>query len=287
MRMLGHKDGNSYKLQGRSGADYTAQFPELADIAKLISRDHVIIDGEIVSLGPNGLPEFNRIQNRFNQHDPLVIQNMMKQFPAVYMVFDILEVDEFDLKAGGKAQATLMQRKEILSKVVTPNGVLKLSPWVETQGKALHAKAVETAQEGVMAKTKSGLYVPGGRNADWLKMKVPKYHNFVICGYTKGTGWREGSVGAIVLGDKRDGQLVYVGCAGSGFTAKQVEDMYYDLENIRTADNPFPAGTKVPNLETWVHPEITVRVKYYDVTKDGQLIWPIFQGIVNTTGGVA
>ena len=277
IRILAHKDGSSASLQGRSGADFTAQFPELADIAKLITVDHAVIDGEVVSLGKNGLPEFNRIQNRIGKHEPMVIQNVAKQFPAVYMVFDILEVDNFDLKAGGAAQATLMQRKEILQKAVIPNEVVKLSPWIDTNGKELREQAVRLNQEGVMAKTKSGLYVPGGRNSDWLKLKVPKFKNFVICGYTKGTGWREGSVGAIVLGYPQDGKLSYVGCAGSGFTAKQVEDMFYDLENIRTGVNPFDPGTKIPNLETWVRPELVVTIKYFDITKDGQLIWPIFQ----------
>lgn len=277
MRILAHKDGLSASLQGRSGADFTAQFPELANIAKHISVEHAIIDGEVVCLGTNGLPEFNRLQNRIAKREPIVIQNIAKQFPAVYMVFDILEVDDYDLKAGGKAQATLMQRKEILQKVLTPDGVIKFSPCVDTHGIALHQKAVELAQEGVMAKTKSGLYYPGGRNSDWLKLKVPKFANFVVGGYTKGTGWRLGSVGALVLGRPQNGQLVYVGCAGSGFTAKQVEEMFYTLENIRTGDSPFPNGTKVPNLETWVRPELVVAVKYYDITKDGMLIWPIFQ----------
>lgn len=111
VRIVAHKDGSSASLQGRSGADFTARFPEMAGIWKNINVDHAIIDGEMVSLGPNGLPEFNRIQQRNNQHDPMIIQYRMKQFPAVFKVFDVLEVDDYDLKAGGKAQATLMQRR--------------------------------------------------------------------------------------------------------------------------------------------------------------------------------
>jgi len=279
LRIVARKQGGSASLQGRSGADFTAQFPELADVAKLIKPSSADIDGEVVCLGENGLPEFNRIQNRIGKRDPLVIQNMAKQYPATYMVFDVVRVDEFDLTAGGKAQATLMQRKEVLQKIVVPNGAVKLSPWVDTNGKALHQKAVELQQEGVMAKTKNGLYYPGGRNKDWLKLKVPKYANFVICGYTKGTGWRADTMGAIVLGKPENGTLRWVGCAGSGFQVKVLQDLYEALQRIKTDESSFPNGTKVPALVSWVRPMLVATVKYYDITKAGQLIWPIFQRV--------
>lgn len=279
LRIVARKQGGSVSLQGRSGADFTAQFPELAEIAKLIKPGSADIDGEVVCLGENGLPDFNRIQNRIGKREPLVIQNMAKQYPATYMVFDVVRVDEFDLTAGGKAQAELMQRKEILQKIMVPDGAVKFSQWVDTNGKALHQKAVELQQEGVMAKTKTGLYYPGGRNKDWLKLKVPKYANFVICGYTKGTGWRADMMGAIVLGKPENGTLRWVGCAGSGFQVKVLQDLYEALQRIKTDENPFPNGTKVPDLVSWVRPMLVVSVKYYDITKTGQLIWPIFQRV--------
>jgi len=277
LRILTHKDGTSASLQGRSGADFTAQFPELADIAKHIKVEHAIIDGEVVCMGQNGLPEFNRIQYRIGKRDPLAIKGMMALYPAVYVVFDVLEVDDYDLRAGGKAQATLMQRKEILRKILDRDETIKLSPYTDTNGKQLHAEAVRLQQEGVMAKSKSGLYYPGGRKQDWLKLKIPKFATFVIGGYTKGTGWRAGGIGAVVLGKPNNGSLRWVGCAGSGFQQKELENLFYDLENIRTGDSPFEPGTKVPDLETWVRPELVVEVKYFDITKDGKLIWPIFQ----------
>jgi len=279
LRIIGRKQGGSVSLQGRSGADFTAQFPELADLAKHITVGNTDIDGEVVCLGDNGLPDFNRIQNRIGKRDPLVIQNMVKQYPATYMVFDVLRVDDYDLTAGGGAQATLMQRKEVLQKILTPDSVVKLSPWVDTNGKALHQKAVELQQEGVMAKTKSGLYYPGGRNQDWVKLKIPKFANFVICGYTKGTGWRQDIMGAIVLGKPENGSLRWVGCAGSGFQQRVLLDLHEALQRIKTEDSPFQNGTKVPDLVSWVRPMLVASVKYYDITKNGQLIWPIFQRV--------
>lgn len=91
-------------------------------------------------------------------------------------------------------------------------------------------------------------------------------------------------MGAVVLGTPDNGQLRWVGCAGSGFTAKQVQDLYATLLTLRTDVSPFPNGTKVPKLASWVKPVLICAVKYYDITKAGQLIWPIFQGFVTEIG---
>ncbi len=282
MRIVARKRGMSASLQGRSGADYTAQFPELKGIVAHIGGDAVDVDGEVVCLDANGLPEFNRLQQRIGKHTDMDIHNAARLFPATFMVFDIVRVNDFDLTAGGGAQATWLQRREILEKLVSSDEIIKLSPYVDgTQCRQLHQKAVDLHQEGVMVKTKTGLYYPGGRTQDWLKLKVPKYDQFAICGWTKGTGWREDIMGAIVLGKREtDGRLRWVGCAGSGFTQKVLEDLYAGLQRIQTQQSPFDPGTKVPDLVSWVKPILVAEVKYYDITKTGQLIWPIFQRVV-------
>jgi bifunctional non-homologous end joining protein LigD len=245
-------------------------------MVKRIKVQDADIDGEVVCLGPKGLPEFNRIQQRSGKTDPLQVKAVMATFPVTFEAFDVVAVDKFDLTAGGNAQATLMERKEILQKILEPNGVIKLSPWVDGKGKELHQKAVELQQEGIMAKRKTSLYVSGGRNQDWLKLKVPKFADLVVCGWTKGTGWREDTFGAIILGQPYNGKLIYVGCAGSGFQAQDVKNLYAVLQTIKSPDNPF-RNVNVPGMVSWVRPILAAHIKYYDVTKTGQLIWPIYQ----------
>lgn len=334
IRIVARKRGDTLTLQGRSGADFTNKFPELAGMIKLIRAQDADIDGEVVCLAANGLPEFNRIQQRSGKTDPMQVKAAMAAFPATFEAFDITQVDEYDLTAGGSAQASLMDRKLLLQKVLEPNGIVKLSSWVDGKGIELHQKAVELKQEGVMAKRKSSLYVPGGRNDDWLKLKVPKFADLVVCGYTKGTGWREDTFGAIILGQvvrnvpdqptaaglqaammKATGEqppsavvqavtgaaaetyrktysLRYVGCAGSGFVAQDVKNLYTVLKTITTPDNPF-GNVTVPGKVAWVKPILVANVKYYDITNLGMLIWPIYQhmqthmkpeDIVNTDG---
>jgi len=286
MRIVGQVENGSALLRGRSGADYTAQFPELADLAKHLKVKRAQIDGEVVCLGEDGQPDFNALQNRYGKRDPLAIQAMMKRFPAIYQVFEVTLVDDFDLTAGSSSQANQMQRRELLEKILVPGNGIRLSPFVDGKGaalfeevKAINARAGRQVFDGVMAKTKTGLYYPGYRSAGWKKVKIPQFARFVICGYTNGTGWREDMMGAIVLGKPENGQLRWVGCAGSGFTVSVLQDLYQALQSIRTEESPFDPGTKVPKLASWVMPILVAEVKYYDVTKDGQLIWPIFQRV--------
>ena len=284
MRIMGHVDNGSVTLLGRSGLDYTAQFPELADLAKHVKAHRAVLDGEVICLGEDGLPDFNAVQNRHGKRQPIAIQAMMARHPARFQIFDVVAVDEFDLTAGGGAQATQMQRREILEKILSPGGSVYLSPWVDGNGSAMMDQVLAINQragrqvfDGIMAKTKSGLYYPGGRGTDWQKVKIPKWANFVIGGYTLGTGWREGIMGAVVLGTPENGSLRWVGCAGSGFKLQSLRDLHQTLLRMNTAQSPFDPGTTVPKLDSWVRPELVVEVKYYDVTKTGQLIWPIFQ----------
>lgn len=276
VRIVIRKRGDEVSLQGRSGADFTPKFPELQQAGKLIRAHDADIDGEVVCLNAKGLPEFNRIQQRSGKNNPGDVQVAMAGYPATFMAFDILQVDEYNLMAGGSAQASLLDRKVILNKVLEPNGVVKLSAYVDGKGIELHQKAVQLEQEGVMAKKKTSLYVPGGRNDDWLKLKVPKFRNLVVCGWTKGTGWREDTFGAIILGYPYKGKLVYVGCAGSGFQAQDVKNLYSVLQTIQTDVNPF-GNVNVPGKVAWVKPILVANIKYFDVTNAGLLIWPIYQ----------
>ena len=292
MRIVGHKDGGSAQLQGRSGLDYTAQFPELFGLVKNLKPQMASVDGEVTCLGADGLPDFNALQQRIGQTNPITVKSLMERYPAVYNVFEVARVDDYDLSAGGKAKATQMQRREILEKILIPDNKVRLSPYVDGSGialmeqvKAINDKAGRQVFDGVMAKTKSGLYTPGGRGSAWTKFKIPHYANYVICGFTKGTGWREDMMGGVVLGQPENGGLRLVGVAGSGFKSKELQELYTTLLPMRTEVNPFGNGTKVPKLDSWVKPVLVCYVKYYDITKDGKLIWPIYQWMTNEVYG--
>ncbi|MDD8013787.1 MAG: hypothetical protein PHX05_09940 [Acidobacteriota bacterium] len=285
VRLLALKRGNSIKLTGRSGIEYTDAFPDLVDALRDGVAGDAIVDGEAVCLDKDGQPSFNRVQHRYNQHGAAV-KLMMSQYPATYMAFDLLMVGNTDLTMHGEARK-LWERQHELQVVVHANGgPLQISRTYDGKhGIELFKQELDAGQEGIMAKAKNSLYIPGGRTEAWQKVKVAHKGSFTICGYTVGTGWREPLFGAIVLGKRRTVKGVvlndfdYVGCAGSGFTQDQLAALLPRLVKHRTDESPFHVPAKVPGLVSYVRPMITVEVKYGDTTKDGMLIWPIVQKV--------
>ncbi len=279
VRVLAHRmcDG-SVRLQGRSGRDFTAQFPDIVESVKKAVKYESIIDGEVVSLDDKGLPAFNRIQQRIGKSG-LTVDVAREKFPAKYMVFDILGALGQDVTSRGPEPANLLTRKKLLNTIVVPDGVTKLSPYTDGKGIEMFEKAAALGQEGIMAKAKSGLYLPGSRGGEWLKMKVSRTGVYYVGGWTEGTGWREDMMGALILGERENGKLRWVGNAGSGFTVAVLQDVLKALQRIKTDECPFRDGTKVAKVKSWVRPIIPVEVKFGDITADGMLIWPIFQRV--------
>ncbi|KKN12179.1 hypothetical protein LCGC14_1019020 [marine sediment metagenome] len=280
VRIIGHCDGEEVRLQGRSGADYTQQFPEVVQVLKTAIKHPAIVDGEVVCLDEKGLPKFNLVQQRIGKRDPAVVKLMVGRTPAIFQIFDVIEVMGQDITALAKEPATLLQRKEMLGNLVTGNGAVKLSTWIDGKGTGLFQQAIELQQEGIMSKLKTSLYIPNGRTPDWIKHKVWRKAVYLVAGYTIGTGTRADSMGAVILGEKGTEGLKYVGNSGSGFTNQALNSMFQALQGIRRETNPFIPGTKVDKVMGWVNPVIEVEIKYADVTQDGQLIWPIFLRVV-------
>ena len=271
VRCLAHIEGQVH-LQARSGADITAQYPEVvACLSREVKAPQAVLDGEIVSFNQAGVPEFNRIQQRINKRGPAVAW-AVQQFPASYRVFDILQLEWKDLTAQG-LRVPLMVRKEVLARVVPPAGATE---WWDTDGKKAFECLVEEGWEGIVAKDKQGLYYPGQRHVAWQKLKAHTEDSFIIGGFTRGKGWREGLLGALIVGKPNgSGKLRWVAEVGSGMRDAVLRDLAAALPRLQTEESPFADYTG-GNVAMWVRPLLVVDVKYIEVTRDGHLRWPIF-----------
>ena len=126
--------------------------------------------------------------------------------------FDLLELDGVPL-----VDLPLTERKRRLRTLLDAgNRAVRLSDDFD-DGEALLAAAGEQGLEGVVAKRASSRYASGRRTRDWLKIKLHHEQEFVIAGYTRGTGHRADTFGALVLGENEGGRLRYVGNVGTGF----------------------------------------------------------------------
>jgi len=265
-RALGYVRGGEARLVSRNGNDLTARFPDVARaLAKAVRSPDCVVDGEICALDEKGRPSFSAMQ----QGKPGT--------PIVYEVFDVLELDAEPITG-----LPLTERLERLEQLVVPASLVQLSG-VFDDGEALFEAAREQDLEGVMAKRRGSPYLEGKRTRDWLKIKTHRRQEFVICGYTKGQGRREGRFGALVLGTYEGGTLRWVGNCGTGFTEHDIDELLAKLEPLRRDTCPFPVEPKMPKVRkgdvVWVEPRLVGEVSFAEWTHDGHLRAPSFEGL--------
>jgi bifunctional non-homologous end joining protein LigD len=82
-------DGN-VKLFSRRGIDATKTYPGIAAELEGQPSPALVLDGEIVALDENGVPSFQRLQQRLNLQRETGIRKAEAEIPVLYYVFDVL-----------------------------------------------------------------------------------------------------------------------------------------------------------------------------------------------------
>jgi bifunctional non-homologous end joining protein LigD len=157
--------------------------------------------------------------------------------------------------------------------------VLRVSDSLPGDANTLLDEARAHGWEGVIAKRKDAIYEPGKRSRAWLKLKVEQRQEFVVGGYTEPRNSRQ-HLGAILLGYyDDDGNLIYAGHTGGGFSRASLSDMYRQLHALERKTCPFVKQPRTNERAHWVRPRVVVEVKFNEWTADGKLRQPIFVGI--------
>ena len=237
------QDGN-VRLVSRTGKDMTKNFRGIADDLSVLPHREMVLDGEIVALGDDGLPDFVLLQNNAGMYKvPGAESASVKAAPVAYYPFDVLYLDGRDLR-----QEPLRQRKHALRLAVPPSERIRSMEYVEGEGEAFFRVAEQLGLEGIVAKRRDSRYDTGQRSRDWLKIKQTLSQEFVVAGYTKGEGERAETFGAIVLGYYDGGTLTYAGRAGSGFTQQTLLRHAGGAGAAADGRMPVPCGPRRPRV---------------------------------------
>jgi bifunctional non-homologous end joining protein LigD len=162
--------------------------------------------------------------------------------------------------------------------------MIRLSEAFPGSGDELLAAARENGLEGIVAKHASSGY-ESRRSREWIKIKLVNEQEFLICGFTAG---ERDPIGALVLGLHEDGQLVWAGNVGTGFTAQTLRDLLARLEPLISKHSPFAAGSRLGARNvTWVRPELVAMIKFSNWTKGKYLRAPVFLGLRDDVQPVA
>ncbi len=267
-RIQARINGRETRLFTRKALDWTARFRSIADALAGLGLGSALIDGEIVVEDEKGISSLNNLQADLKA-------GRRERFR--YYVFDLLYCEGYDL-----TKATLVDRKRLLQDIVA--GLAAISPirfseHLEADGPTMLEHSCRFGLEGIISKRRDLPYRPG-RGEHWFKAKCQQSREFVILGYVASTAASR-TVGALALGYYADGQWVYAGRVGTGWSADLAASLYAELDQIKTTKpalrNALPAGAEKGLV--WTEPRLVCAVEYRDWTHDGLIGQSSFKGL--------
>ncbi len=265
-RMQARKSGRGVQMLTRSGLDWTYRVPSVADAVARLPVKTVTLDGEVVVLAPDGTTNFADLQASFQEG---------ARHPLTFFCFDLLH-----LEGHNPRNLPLRERKGLLAGLLPAdnNAIVRLSEHLETSGAAMFAQACRLHAEGIISKQAEAPY-RAGRNGDWLKSKCLHEQEFVVGGFMLSSDGPD-RIGSLLIGYYRDGQLIYAGRTGTGFTQRTRRDLRAQLEPLQTKTAPFrsvPAEARRGAL--WVRPELVAQVRFATWTAEDLVRQAAFLGL--------
>ena len=264
-RTMAHVEHRSLRLVSRGGRDVTAQYPELAPLAAL--PDGSVVDGEIVALRDDGVPDFESLQPRDQARDARRAAVLAARQPVRFVAFDLLYRDFESVMTE-----PLRVRRELLLQLDAPKP-MAISEAIPTEGRRLYRTACSAGLEGVVAKRLDSIYRPGRRSDAWTKVKRRLHGLCAIVGFLP---QEAGDIQSVVVAMDRDGVLTYAGRVGTGYG----EDERLRLAGLlreRVCDQPL---VEMPAGAIAVRPGLYCEVSFVEQTRAGVLRAPVFERLI-------
>ncbi len=261
-RALSYLNNGKVLLRSRNNLSFEQKYIPVYDALKGWPIN-AVIDGEIIILNEDGKADFKALQD----------WQQVKQGNLVYYVYDILWLDGISL-----VNLPLQERQKILKQLMPDNGLIRFSDCIEDYGIDFYNIAKENGLEGVIAKRKDSVYQQGYRTKSWLKLKIEQRHEAVICGYTKNKD-TDRIFSSLLLARYDNDRLTYIGQVGTGFNAAMQDHI---MQKMKSLISKTPTLEGVPRLgkETvWIKPALVCEVKYTELTPEGVMRHPSFQGL--------
>ena len=262
-------DGGSVGLWTRGQQDASRYFGPFLEPPTWLDARSAIVDGEVIALDEHGEPDFALLQARIKGRGVVA-----EPTPFVYEVFDLLHLDGRSL-----LDEPLEERRRLLGKALRPDARVRLSEHVEADGIAFFEAARVRGLEGIMAKDRHAPYVPGKRTDRWQKVKIRPEQELVVGGWAKGTG-RAVDLGALLVGVYEDGELLYAGKVGAGFTNDSRAELLAAIAPLAASEPPFalPPPRAAARDAQWLRPELVIRAEFAGWTGDGLVRQAAYKG---------
>lgn len=272
-RVIAYKNKEGVKLLSRNANSMTPDLPQIASALEKQPASEFVLDGEIVALKEDGIPDFGLLQRYFADYGRRTKD--IVESSLAYYVFDILYLDGKDLTG-----LPLIQRKQLLDVTIVPHNLIVPVDWTPRSGATFFHAATALGLEGMIAKRMTSIYQLGSRSKDWLKVKQTRSQEFIIGGYSEGAGSRFSSMGALLVGYNQGNALKFAARVGTGFDNELLKELLAKLEPLSTTKCPFDKDPMMAETKNhWVKPELIAEVKFAEWTSDGHLRAPVFVGL--------
>jgi DNA ligase-1 len=214
-RIQVHKADDEVRLFTRSLHDVTARAPEVVALVRALPARSLILDGEVLSLLPDGRPRpFQVSMRRFGTK--AADSALRAELPLSPFFFDVLHASGDDLidRPASERRAALATLLPIELRVPS---IVSAEP---EQATAFLASALAAGHEGLMAKSLAAPYEAGRRGSGWLKVKQAHTLDLVVLAAEWGSGRRHGKLSNIHLGAREpaSGGFVMLGKTFKGMT---------------------------------------------------------------------
>jgi ATP-dependent DNA ligase len=142
------------RLFTKQGRDYSRRYPLIVEAIQRLRVSSIVLDGEAVCNGSDGLPDFDALWNRTN--DAAVL----------FFAFDVLALEGTDLRPR-----PLLDRKKQLFKVLSKDRTgLRFVEHLSGDGQVIFDHVCKLGLEGIVSK-RIDLPYQSGLSKSWQKVK--------------------------------------------------------------------------------------------------------------------
>jgi len=266
VRLSVHRKGEHIWLFTRKLEDVTAQFPEVAEMAKKAAKvREFIIEGEMVAVDSQGRPlPFQYLSQRVQRK--YEIEKLVKEVPVKLNLFDIVYADGeelFEMPLKGRRKRLEKAVKEVEGRL---EFALQLITKDLKKAEEFYRAAIEQGQEGVMVKNLNAEYQPGRRVGYWLKVKPAlETLDLAIVGAVWGTGKRAGVFSSLILGCRSGDGFAECGMLGTGIKEKKAQEGDITFEEITKILKPHVISVEKDRIV--IKPAVVIEVEYEEIQK--------------------
>ncbi len=153
-RVLVASEGGRLRVLTGAG-EATTQYPELRLLGRALGAVAVVLEGEVVALGPDGRPDHASLARREEARSDAALRRLAEHFPVTFFAADVVW-----LEGHGTAALPHRKRRALLEQLELAGPAWQAVPVYPGEGSALLTAATTQGLAGVVARRSEGGYEP-------------------------------------------------------------------------------------------------------------------------------